>query len=629
MSSNKPGRARRALVAAACALFALDATLASQGPAAGEPAATSMFAIYAENRREGIPNLITADFLINAYAMVLQNRLEQAEDESQAEVREFTRRLAAALDTLTTNEPGLAEARAFAATLVALGNGTAAGASAAPNVVREIELVAKAEGVAPSAVTGLPIDYSQMKPRGRYTRSEDAQRYFRVVRYAGAVLFPLRASAAAQISPEQRDRLTGAAVTMSRVVHGDRRLSKLYQTLDGRTRWMFGQPDDLTVADYVKAMPGEARTWPIATVREHLEKQFAGRRPQIIGAPVDVAALEPGQDARDVLLGWRLFPSRVTPDRAALQQLVYGGTKHPLTLTGQTDRRSTTTVQGRGRVRGFPLSIDLLALLGSADARRTLDAAGEHEYTGFEEAFGEARQSLTQGEGLPLDHLEIIRTLTEGTGADTDVRLNSAAALWTLDKHRELLYAKQSYTGVGKSVALDRRTTAWLDPELDTYLLLRRQLQRATMQVGDRAGELKQLSAILDTCIEIARDERRGVRPTGERAVFLNNLDASLRDLTTRDDRPIATDIHTDLNSGMTQVQALAAPTVVEAPVGAESLARGALFTHVEFRHPVSDRLTDESWAQRVQSGVAEATAASARLQKSFAQRMAIYVHAK
>ncbi len=628
-SGKRRLQSRAIAVAAAGALIAigLDDRVASQSATAVP--ATSMFSIYAENRRDGIPNVITTDFVIRAYAMVLQNSLEQAEDESQADVKDFTQRLAAALATVTASEPGLGEARAFAATLVALGNGASGSAPVPPNVTREIELVMAAEGVAPSAVTGLPIDFSQLKPRGRYTRSEEAQRYFRVVRYAGAVLFPLRASAAAQISPERRDALTGAAVTMSRVVHRDRRLLKLYRNLDARTRWMFGRPDDLTISDYAGALPRQARTWSSAQVREHLEKTFASRRPQIIGAPVDVSALAPGQDARDVLLGWRLLPSRVTPDRAALQQLVFGGTAHSLAFTGQVERRSTTTVAGRGRVRGFPLALDLLALLGSSEARKQLETAGEHEYTGFEEAFRDAQQTLTHGEGLPLDHLEIIRTLAAGTGEDVALRLNSAAALWTLDKHREVLYAKQSYTGVGKGFARDERTTAWLDPDVETFVLLRRQIDRAATQLGDRSGDLKQLGALLDTCIEIAREERRGVRPSGARVEFLNNLDTSLRKLTTRDDAPIATDIHTDLNSGMTQVEALAAPTVVEMPVGPDSLGRGALFTHVEFRHPASDRLTDEDWARRVQGGVAEATAASARLQQAFAHRMGLYVQTK
>lgn len=585
-----------------------------------------MFELYTENRREGIPNLITEDFLLLAYSMVLQNEVERIEEALQQDVQHLVDGLYRTLEKHDSKAPGSQQALAFVATVRALGE---AERGAVPDAVaEELKRIESASGVAASAVTGLKVDFSQMAPRGRYTRNEAAARYFRVVRYAGSTLFPLRSSAATQTSAEQADQLTAAAVTMSHAVAADPKLLAAFKRIDARTRWLFGRPDDLTVTDYARAMRANARLSP-SRARAHLTKTFASRRPLLVGGAVDTGALEAGADARDVLLGWRLLPQRVTPDRVALQKLVFGGAGRDLTYQGSRQPRSLTMVPGVGPVRGFPLADDLLALLGSVAARTRLEATGDHEYGGFEKAFAEARQTLAPEESLQSDHLEIVRALASRTSADADVRLNTAAALWTLDKHREVLYAKQSYTGVGKGVAIDQRQQAWIDPAVETYVALRRQIDRITTRLVKPSDELGQLGGVLDRCIEIARQQRQGRQPNGADAEFLNNLDTTLRDLIGRDDGPLATDIHTDLNSGMTLVEALAAPTVVETAVGTDAVARGALFTHLEFRHPVADRLTDESWAQKVAEGVPEAAAVSARVSESFARRVAAYGETK
>jgi hypothetical protein len=610
-----------------CALAAASLSSSVVTRAAGEQnAPAGMFELYAKNRQEGIPNLITQDFLLLAYSMVLQNEIERIEEGLQDDVGQLVEGLSAALAKQDAKERGTDRAQAFAATLVALRKPDPGEVPQA--VADELKLISAGAGISTSAITGLPVDFSQMTPRGRYTRNEDASRYFRVVRYAGSVLFPLRGSAATQTSEEQATELTAAAVTMSRAISGDPALAAVFKRIGARTQWLFGRADDLTVTDYAPAVRRVGAKATPATMRKFLAKTFAARRPHVIGGAVATESLESGVDARDVLLGWRLLPQRVTPDRIALQKLVYGGSGKDLVYNGSGEPRSVTTVAGVGRVRGFPLADDLLALLGSAAAKERLQKNGEVQYSGYEKAFADARRALAGENGLAADHLRIVRALSTPAGADSDVRLNTAAALWTLDKHREVLYAKQSYTGVGKSVQVEQRDGAWLDPAVDTYVALRQQLDRIAANVAPASDSLARFGKVLDRCIEISRQEINGVRPSGEAVTFLNDLDGVLRELVGRDDGPVATDVHTDGNSGMTLVEALAAPTVVEATIG-ENVMRGALFTHVEFRHPISERLTDQQWAERVAAGIPEAAAVSERLGEAFARHVAAYAETK
>ena len=95
--------------------------------------------------------------------------------------------------------------------------------------------------------------------------------------------------------------------------------------------------------------------------------------------------------------------------------------------------------------------------------------------------------------------------------------------------------------------------------------------------------------------------------------MFLNNLDKAFLELTGQKDMPIVVDVHTEPNSGQVLEEAIGYPksiyyglkksNVVILDPGANdyglesnAVARGALFTHYEFKHPMSDRLTDAAW---------------------------------
>jgi hypothetical protein len=59
-------------------------------------------------------------------------------------------------------------------------------------------------------------------------------------------------------------------------------------------------------------------------------------------------------------------------------------------------------------------------------------------------------------------------------------------------------------------------------------------------------------------------------------------------------DKPIVIDVHSNPAAGQVVEEATGYPRVVSG----EGSARGAVFTHREFKQPMSERLTDASWRE-------------------------------
>ena len=70
------------------------------------------------------------------------------------------------------------------------------------------------------------------------------------MKYAGTVFFPVLESKATAISLEQADFLTEQALCLSRIIHGDKAVLKMYQDFENNIQSVFGPAEDLTLEDY-------------------------------------------------------------------------------------------------------------------------------------------------------------------------------------------------------------------------------------------------------------------------------------------------------------------------------------------------------------------------------------------
>lgn len=561
----------------------------------------SLFEIYEDNRQQGRPNFITEDLLLLTYALIQQQAWAQTERE------QVQPRLHALLDGLSAavaddaDAPGLAN-REFLALLQALLADRAEGLAGA-RAQAEWRLVQAAAGIAPSPLFGASIDYSQFRPRGRYAESPQLAAWFRTVRYAQAALFGVQPSRATGLDAPTAARLAAQAARLAQRLGQDERLAALYTELETGLAAQFGPADDLTVADVQAVLAaGDDATTPLAERLQQYARSHA-RLPRILGAVVDASALEPGLTPAMALTGWRLLAARYTPEAAAMQALVHDRVgRHD--CRGECPTPFTLSVIDGQPVKGFPSVFELLALLGSQEARSALQHTGEDRYEGYAAAYASAGELLAAaGDGPAGERLALLRTGL-ASAADSGIHIvNRAAALlgfWTYQRRLDQLYTKQSYTLSGKGLGPMPGTRAGARLEHRSLPLLEA-LARLVAHEQARSPHPARLAfaELLGHCIEMAGRRQAGEPASADDEAFLNELDRALRGLADGGDAPVVVDLHTSAASGEVLELATGAHAVRSGP------AVGARFTIYEFRQPLAERLTDAAWDERLRRGEA------------------------
>lgn len=560
---------------------------------------SGLFDLYEQNRQQGIANYITTDFLLLAYSMIRQ------QDTIMVEQKQIVPALGVLFDALGkgvvegTDDVSLAN-QDFLRVLTALLQGTdpkTLRAAGAQRGAAELELVVAATGVAVSPLWGYAIDYSQFKPRGAYSSAADRAQYFRAMRYASAVLFAVKQSKATGIDAKLADRLTGQALQLATVLQGDKNGLQAYLQINTALEFRFGKADDLELDDLFDV--AAAKPADVASARTLLFEvaEKTGRKPRILGGIVNRDRLEKNVTAADVLVGFRLFPQRYSSDSAMFQKLVsaegggFQGTGSPFGLT----------VIGGKPVKGFPSSYELMAALGSSSAATFVDQQGENKFAKYAQVVEVGKVELAGATGLDALHNMLLGSLVRNVSVDKeDARLTTGQAFWTWQRYVNLLYTKQSVTMTGKSLEIEQtRKGARLEDALDVYLALYRLVNAQKLSVGNSdwsawGGFLD----IISRCIEINNRQNLLVELSEDDEDFLNSLDRSLEDMTAGKDFPIVVDVHTEPSSAMVVEEAVGYPVVVRE----NEKLRGGRLSHFEFKHPLSDRLTNEKWQQMVVS---------------------------
>ncbi|NWH05991.1 DUF3160 domain-containing protein [Desulfobacter latus] len=596
-------------------LLVLSITLPPLAMAADQKAVpTGMFELYAMNERDNIGNYITEDFILTAYAMMVNQSVTDMEQ--AVIVPAFKNLLTAMVQHLKNNPPSKVpvDVAAHSANLnylsvvnaLALGQTKIKDAPDGDAANVELSAVLDAKGTAVSPLMQQKIDYTQFKVRGKYTRTPELKNYFRAMRYSSTVLFPVLSSKATGITDKQADFLTAQACALAELIQNHPKIKQQYDSINENLSFLFGPPDDLTVGDYIQVssvVPSETR---LPDLRKKLA-EFAGeygKHPRIIAGIVNQAALKKEKrSASEVMTGFRLMPLRFTPDSAALQELCYGRLSGNYLGKDKKQPPFSMVLAGGRPVKGFPLALELMALSGSKVAEEILADSGDQAYKGYDGAFKKAKKTLGQGNGLAADHLALIAYwLKRGQDLqaenDPGRRLNTSLGFYTWHRYINILYAKQSYSAVGKSLLVSHpRSTAWIEPLPELYLLLKNQVEKLNNHLADPryTRRMSTFAGLLERCHEIARNIVLGKSLSAADTDFLNTLDQAFKSLLPGEDHPIVVDIHTDANSGKVLEQALGYPEIVEHDTG-KGRTRGALFTHYEFKQDMDKRLTDRAW---------------------------------
>ncbi|HUS77146.1 MAG TPA: DUF3160 domain-containing protein, partial [Patescibacteria group bacterium] len=320
-----------------------------------------------------------------------------------------------------------------------------------------------------------------------------------------------------------------------------------------------------------------------------------------------------------------MMGQRFIPDSYMFQELVYPrvgvyqGTGNPFTKTA-------------GSIRGFPRGLDVMAVLGSAQASALLDLYGDTEYVNYDVQFSKLEaefNNLTVEEwnrNLYWSWLYALRPLltecSEGfpafmrTEAWGDKQLTAALASWTELRHDTILYAKQSYT-VSIGLPIFEPIGGYVEPVPEFYarLLDLTEMTRVglgTLNVLDNSSDrrLTRLEDVLGRLIEISEKELAGKPLASGDCEYIQGFSEQIKDITLGlDDKDrkstLVADVHTDPNAGRVLEEGTGylrlLIAAVKHPTGEIALAAGPVMTYYEFKHSMSDRLTDEAWRNLLQ----------------------------
>ena len=109
---------------------------------------------------------------------------------------------------------------------------------------------ASSEEIASSAISGRDVDFSQLKPRGHYTRSEELKKYFSGTMYFGQVGLFIENEG----KPDEDSILQGLLLTYS--IYKNPEILKNWEDLVEPIDFMVESADDLSIREYARTLYG-------------------------------------------------------------------------------------------------------------------------------------------------------------------------------------------------------------------------------------------------------------------------------------------------------------------------------------------------------------------------------------
>ncbi|MBD3293594.1 MAG: DUF3160 domain-containing protein, partial [Armatimonadia bacterium] len=615
--------------------------------------------VYDAADDSGVPAFVTVDTLLHLYHLQFDQTLKVIEEtEFAPAMADFSREMMQiALDQHGATSGDLQEAAKrnvayFAVGLKCLEPEADAPAPVADMVGDELALIEAHSGFTPSPVFGYEEDYSQYVPRGHYTRSETLKRYFKAMMWYGRLSMLLKGGDGA-IVPEDEARIQTLqacliAGTLYQPDHSD--LLETWQRIYAVTGFYVGFADDLTPQEYAEAIEevaGTSFTWTNLASEDSmfaLKSELATyRAPQIYGGTGEVVLMPPfSPEQLDELLtdtmGLRLMGQRFIPDGYVMQEL---GFPKAGAFTGDGKPFSLEMTQG-GPQRVFPRGLDVMAaMLGSERAHEILQAEGDTAYENYAEQFAALRE---QFEGVSqedwnrnlywswLYSLEaLVAPVGEGypnfmqTDAWKNRTLWAALASWAELRHDTILYAKQPYMPMAGAAPgpAQEPPPGFVEPRPEFYarmLALSRMTREglSAMDVLDETSlrRLENLEGIIERLHAISLTELRGEPISEDDANYIkfiaSRIKGTLLGIEDEEEKStVVADVLTDTNTRQVLEEGVGyiklALVAYQVPDGRIAIGMGPVLSHYEFKHPMSDRLTDEAWREKLQADPPEA----------------------
>ena len=594
---------------------------------------------YAAVERQGMPIFITTDAMLHTFHIIYDYSLRELETNVFfGEIIGLSEAmLAASISQYESVPEALREAAEMNVSFYAVGlslldpENELLG-SVPADVEEELALIDLADGISVSPIFGYREDYSQYVPRGHYTRSELLGSYFKALMWYGRLTFLLK-------EPVQTQAAILSCLALSSTEVGERSSLDIWESIYSTTAFYVGDADDLTIMDYagiIAEVFGETVTYD-EIVDEALFSSFMEKAWDLPNPRINSSVITDQDSLEEDTKGYRFMGQRFILDSYIFSELVYDnvlgyyGEGEPFTLV----------YSDAGPIRGFPRGLDVFGILGFDLASDILEEEGDTDYFGYDEQVAKLTQEVSAytmeewTENLYMTWLYTLSALSHEAGdgmpsfMQSDAwdykRLNTALGSWAELRHDTILYAKQSYTFEATSMPMGSEYPAYVEPEPEVYGRLL-SLTRMTMEgldsrgilQGEIAEKLSMLDSLLDTLVDVSVKQLEGSGLSDEEVHVLESFDSTLEALCTFSEDfasmeseadssvAIVADVHTDVNSMQVLEEGVGYPLPIYVVVNRDGhtyVAQGAVFSYYEFKHPLSDRLTDEAWQELLEEG--------------------------
>ncbi len=272
--------------------------------------------IYEANEYEGIPSFITTDSVTHMFHIFYTNFLRNLEEkELYPKLADFNKKLLDSnikiyneLEDEETKNLQLKNIAMLATGVKLSGEEPENLPEEANNLYLEELKNIENEASADSMITDRPVDYSQLKPRGHYTRSEELEKYFKNTMYYGQVGFFVKQDEAFQ----KNDILQSLLLTYS--IYSDPETLKTWENLVSPIDFLVETADDLSIREYSRILYG--------VYGKDLDINNLNNEDYLANVYLELDKLKEPQIASYKGKSFRLIPQRAVLDNVLMQNVV-------------------------------------------------------------------------------------------------------------------------------------------------------------------------------------------------------------------------------------------------------------------------------------------------------------------
>lgn len=589
---------------------------------------SEFFDLYEQNRYLQVPVFVTTDSMMHTYHLyfaLLQKNTEShylTDLTGRFSSRMYEDSLAQYQELAGTEweDAALKNVAFFAVGAELMGQEVADLPTGAKTIAsQEQQLILDARSVEESPLTGDLEDYSQYKPRGYYEGNEELEQYFRAMMWYGRRNF-------AQTNETQNRE----ALLMTLALQEDSEAQEAWNAVYSITSFFAGASDDAGYQEYapiIEEVYGKDVTLEKLVGDDKSFEKYV-KLIQTLDPPAinsEVFADDEGEtDKTQLAKGFRFMGQRFSLDEAVFTQLCYSKVKE----------------NPEGEKRMLPDALDVPAAMGSDKAVELLQENGAFTYAGYEENLEKVQTKIQEkpdsfwNASLYANWLYTLNPLLEERGEGypsfmtneewQKKNLEGFLGSWTELKHDTVLYSKQfvAEMGGGDEEVDDR---GYVEPMPELYHRLRVLTQKTAYGlekfgvINDTDKEnLARLEELADQLTTISIKELTNEPLTEAEFELIRSYGGNLehfwkeavKEQSESESRPyssefpaaLVVDVATDPNGTVLEeaIGGISEIYVVVPVDGKLRIAKGGVFTYYQFEQPLSDRMTDSQWRQKL-----------------------------